>query len=153
MATKKKDKTGWKELPLIARYGLVGGGVFLAAWGAYGIYKRSSKEDRKRCAGVLTQIQKEYAKNLAAKLKYHMDVFLWSLPYGESERSKLWFEVAVLAESYPNVACYLHNYWIENIDPYESLYKWIDAEYTRGGSEEDIAQQDALVNLAAIGLL
>jgi hypothetical protein len=60
--------------------------------------------------------------------------------YGETERSKVWLK---LAQQGQDRVKWLHNYWLDKIDPVDTLYRWLDWEIVLRWSEEHDRREQA----------
>lgn len=89
--------------------------------------------------------------NLAHDLYTSMEGINPPGTWGESDRSRAWSEVARLGI---DRARWLHNYWLQNIDKDDTIYRWIDGEYwsIMRNRPEDIAYENALSMLKRAGV-
>lgn len=88
-------------------------------------------------------------KNLADQLYSNMSG-VNQLAYGETDRSKVWKD---LARQGIHRLRWMHNYWLDNIDGDDTLYRWLKGERVLRWSEEHDRREwakDALRN-AGVG--
>ncbi len=147
MATTKKKK-GWREIPLIARLGLViGSGV-----GLFLLWQNSKKPDKVvwSSANVPENAQTWIIK-LAGDLKQSMAGTNIPWPTA-SDRSRAWAKVAEMEPYHQDFTRFLHNYWIENIDEATGIYDWIYSQQTIIGTPEATERNNALRQLIKSGV-
>lgn len=147
-----KTRKQWNELPLFVRALAVIGATAGTVYGGYYLFFKGATPQKIKCPDTLTNAEKLYLQSLATDLHYEMDETIFFMEMGRTARSDLWTAVQILGEDYTNALCYLHNYWLEKLDPTTSLYTWINTEVTRGGSIEQVAQKGALKELKLHGL-
>ncbi len=148
MAKKKvsSQKKGLKDIPLIGKIGLLA----LFGFGAYKLITHKPPPKKFKCPDTLNDSQKELIKRAASKLRIAMDTTV--VPsFTASDRSRAWDVIPIFA-AYDNMLCFMHNYWLSDIDKTTSLYDWIDSEVTIPTSTESNSQSAALTSLQVAGL-
>lgn len=69
--------------------------------------------------------------------------------FGETPRLLAWQKILNLGQ---DRARYLHNYWLDKIDPVDTLARWINAEEPLIWSDEEDMQTKVLQQLSAWGV-
>lgn len=159
MPKKKGDKLRWKEIPLWARAAtVIGVGTGLG----YAIIKstqepdpRKVKYDKDNTGWIYNWSTGEaehhpnWTPNALAGEVHTVMSGINAPMYGSTARSQAWFKLAAIDEESKK---WLHNYWIDEIDPEESLYSWINSQVVFYGSEEEEIRDFLLSQLIAADL-
>lgn len=71
------------------------------------------------------------------------------MEYGVTDRSKIWEKVAQLGTER---AKWLHNYWLDKIDPADTIFRWISSQTVLRWSEEHDQRERAEEMLRRAGV-
>jgi len=141
-----KIRKKWKDLPLIARVGIVLGGAYVT----YKVVEGEIGDSDSRIMLVnkanLTPMVEDNISTFATELHRVMDA--WPVPI---DRGQVWKYTAALLLTDDDWK-YLNNYWTRNIDTQDhSIYEWVNDEAAITPLESE-AQRAILNKMAAAGL-
>lgn len=145
-----KQRKGWKDLPLLAR----GGIVILGTYGLYRLIKEDivDSPDRVNCNTMsIPGDMREDLSDLASDLYGAMRGTNVPLT-GSTDRSNAWKQLADYEDLNDQALCFIHNYWIKKVDEEESLLSWIEAQIVLPWSQEDVQRDRAIKSLKRAGL-
>lgn len=71
------------------------------------------------------------------------------LEYGVTDRSEVWRLLSMLGIERLK---YLHNYWLDKVDPVDTIYRWINGERVLRWSEEHDRREQAKQMLRRAGI-